>query len=292
MKMIFFTLILSLISSSLLPSFCFADKENTTRVLTYNVWYGFTKKSERKSDWLAYVKSLKPDIVALQELNGYTPEKLADDAKFWGHKYHALLKENGFPTGITSKFPIRDLKRVTDGYHHGMLSCMTGGIQIYNIHLHPGHWEIRHREVDLLLKTLELHRSDQPVLLVGDFNTFSSRDQDHYDQTPDMIPFFRRLDIRWKSNRNLRDDRLDYTHLTKFEKAGYHDLIAERRKVFLGTFPTKLRLDEDNGPPRRLDYFFANSVLTEKCVEARYLVNEKTDILSDHYPAIAEFRIE
>ena len=292
MKMISFTLILSLISSYLLPSFCFADKANATRVLTYNVWYGFTKKSERKSEWLAYVKSLEPDIVALQELNGYTPEKLADDAKFWGHKYTALLKENGFPTGITSKFPMRDLKRATDGYHHGMLSCMTGGIQIYNIHLHPGHWEIRHREVDLLLKTLEQHRSDQPVLLVGDFNTFSSRDQEHYEQIPDMIPFFRRLDIRWKSNRNLRNDRLDYTHLTKFEKLGYHDLIAERRKVFLGTFPTKLRLDEDNGPDRRLDYFFANSVLTEKCVVARYLVNEKTDILSDHYPAIAEFKFE
>ena len=91
---------------------------------------------------------------ALQELNGYTPEKLAEDAKFWGHKYSSLLKEDGFPTGITSRYPISNLKKEIDGYHHGMLSCKTRGIQIYNIHFHPGHWEIRHREVDLLLKTL------------------------------------------------------------------------------------------------------------------------------------------
>ena len=210
--------------------------------------------------------------------------------KFWGHEYSALLKENGFPTGITSKFPISKLKKVMDGYHHGMLSCEIAGMQIYNIHFHPGHWEIRHREVDLLLKTLQVHAPDERVLLVGDFNTFSKRDEEYYNKTSDIIPFFRRLDIRWSSNRNLRDDILDYSHLTKFENGGYQDLIAKRRKSFLGTFPTKLRLDEDNGPSRRLDYFFANKILAERCTSARYLVNEKTDILSDHYPAIAEFK--
>ena len=280
------------ILSSVLPNIYCAEDHSRIRILTYNVWYGFTKKPDRKSEWLAYVKSLKPDVVALQELNGYTPEQLAEDARFWGHEYSALLKENGFPTGITSKFPISKLKKVMDGYHHGMLSCKTGGIQIYNIHFHPGHWEIRHREVDQLLKTLQAHVSDEPVLLVGDFNTFSKRDEDYYNKTSDIIPFFRRLDIRWKSNRNLRDDRLDYSHLTKFENGGYQDLIAKRRKSFLGTFPTKLRLDEDNGPSRRLDYFFANKILAERCTSARYLINDQTDILSDHYPAIAEFEVK
>jgi endonuclease/exonuclease/phosphatase family metal-dependent hydrolase len=76
------------------------------------------------------------------------------------------------------------------------------------------------------------------------------------------------------------------------ERAGYQDIIADRRESFLGTFPTKLRLDEDNGPSRRLDYIFANKVLADKCINARYLINSKTDILSDHYPATAEFEIE
>ena len=84
------------------------------------------------------MKSLNCDIIALQELNEYTPEKLAKEAKSWGHSYSALLKENGFPTGMTSKFPLRNLKKEMAGYHHGMLSCEAGGIQIYVIHLHPG----------------------------------------------------------------------------------------------------------------------------------------------------------
>ena len=291
MKHLYFCFILSFWINFTFLKISHAENINKIRVLSYNVWYGFTKKSERKTDWHNYVKSLKPDIVALQELNGYTPNKLAQDGKSWGHMHSVLLKEEGFPTGITSKFPIRNLKRVLDGYHHGMLSCETGGIQVYNIHLHPGHWEIRHREVDMLLQTLESNDKDKPVLLVGDFNTFSLKDKKYYEQSPDIIPFFRRLDIRWKSNRNLRNDKLDYSHLTKFENAGYQDLIADKRKGFLGTFPTKLRLGEDNGPSRRLDYFFANKVLADKCIEASYLVDEKTDFLSDHYPAIAEFRL-
>jgi endonuclease/exonuclease/phosphatase family metal-dependent hydrolase len=274
------------------PLLLVANERKSVRVLTYNAWYDFTQKADRKPEWLRYVRSLQSDILALQELNGYTEEKLAEDGKFWGHKFTALLKKDGFPTGITSRYPVENLRRVTEGYHHGMLSCKTGGIQVYVIHLHPGHWEIRHQEIDLLLKTLASHQLKEPVLLIGDFNTFSARDQAHYQQSPDMIPFFRRLDIRWKSNRNLRNDRLDYSHLQKIERAGYQDVIAERRERFLGTFPTKLRLDEDNGPPRRLDYIFANKVLADKCIKAQYLINSKTDLLSDHYPAIAEFEIK
>ena len=70
-----------------------------------------------------------------------------------------------------------------------------------------------------------------------------------------LISFlFRRLDIRWKSNRNLRNDKLDYSHLTKFENAGYQDLIADKRKGFLVHFQPNYGC-EDNGLPRRLDYF-------------------------------------
>ena len=273
---------------------CFSNLQDNKniRILTYNIWYGFKKKPDRKKEWIDYIKSLNSDIIALQELNGFTEEVLAKNAKSWGHPHTALLKEDGFPTGITSKYPIKNLEKITEGYHHGMLSCKIGGLQIYVIHLHPGHSEIRHREVNLLLETLMNHKPGEPILLVGDFNTFSIHGTKYYDQTPDIIPFFRRLDQRWKSNRNLRDDQLDYTHLNKFKNAGYIDLIAERRANFMGTFPTKLRLDEDNGPDRRLDYFFANKELSIRCKLAKYLVNPKTDLLSDHYPAIAEFSLD
>ena len=111
MKSLPFFFVLSFLINSSSLKISHAENINKIRVLSYNVWYGFTKKSERKADWHHYVKSLKPDIVALQELNGYTPNKLAQDGKSWGHMHSVLLKEDGFPTGIASKFPIRNLKK-------------------------------------------------------------------------------------------------------------------------------------------------------------------------------------
>ena len=63
-------------------SFCSEDQNNQApidshlRLLTYNVWYGFTQVPERKPLWLEWMKNQKADIVFLQELNEYTPKML------------------------------------------------------------------------------------------------------------------------------------------------------------------------------------------------------------------------
>ena len=67
------------------------------RLITYNVWYGFTKAPDRKDLWIHWMQEQMPDVVSLQELNEYTSEMLAEDAASWGHPYSVLLKEDGFP---------------------------------------------------------------------------------------------------------------------------------------------------------------------------------------------------
>ena len=126
------------------------DRESL-RILSYNVWYGFSKKPGRKERWLKWMAGQEADIVALQELNGYTADKLKADAAKWGHEHSALLKENGFPTGLTSRFPITDIARLREGFHHGLLRCKTNGLVVYVIHFHPSNWEVRIREAKLLL---------------------------------------------------------------------------------------------------------------------------------------------
>ena len=275
----------------LLPHGLYAAKRNhNLKLLSYNVWYGFTKKPERKANYLKFMKAQAPDVVSLQELNHYTPEKLADDAKAWGHPHSVLLKEKGFPTGITSSQPITAVKRTIEGYHHGLLRCQTHGIHVYAIHLHPGNWEIRLREIDLLLKDIATLPGDAKVALAGDFNTFSLHDKPVYDRSEDMIPFFKRLDVRTKG-KNLRDGQLDYRHLKRLENAGFADLIHTKREAFLGTFPTPLRKDEDMGPDRRLDYVFATPSLAASCRAAACIVNETTGLLSDHQPVSATFEL-
>ena len=275
----------------LLPHGLYAAKRNhNLKLLSYNVWYGFTKKPERKANYLKFMKAQAPDVVSLQELNHYTPAKLADDAKAWGHPHSVLLKEKGFPTGITSSQPITGVKRTLEGFHHGLMRCQTHGFHVYAIHLHPGNWEIRLREIDLLLKDIATLPGDAKVALAGDFNTFSLHDKPVYDRSEDMIPFFKRLDVRTKG-KNLRDGQLDYRHLKRLEDAGFVDLIHTKREAFLGTFPTPLRKDEDMGPDRRLDYVFATPSLAASCRAAACIVNETTGLLSDHQPVSATFEL-
>ena len=215
-----------------------AKKEGSElRVLSYNVWYGFTKQPERKKKWLEYVSSLKPDVVSLQELNSYTEEKLAEDARAWGHPHSVLLKTKGFPTGITSVFRSRKshvLWRVSpwfafvqNGWDSGLCNSSSSR-----------HWQIRHREVDLLTRELAKRNPSEKILLAVTSTPFHRETANNIKKRR-HDSFFRRLDKRWKSNRNLREDQLDYTHLEKIEKAGFIDLVAGKRTGFLGTFPTK-----------------------------------------------------
>ena len=117
-----------------------AEKQDTLRIITYNVWYGFTKVPERKGQWIEWMRQQKPDVVSLQELNEYTPDLLEEDAALWDHPYSVLLKEEGFPTGITSRYPIEDIHRYMEGFHHGLIRVNINGIYYYVIHLHPSNW--------------------------------------------------------------------------------------------------------------------------------------------------------
>ncbi len=268
-----------------------ASTAKSVKIVSLNVWYGFSKAPEQKNKALKYLTDLKPDIVSLQELNGYRSSDLERDAGQWGHKYSLLLKEEGFPTGITSNAPIEDVKIQLMGFHHGLLRCQTHGMYVYVIHLHPSNWEFRRQEIQLLLKDIETLPDNSKFILAGDFNTFSPRDKSVYDSSEDFIPFFERLDKQAQGN-NLRDSEIDYWHIEKLEHAGLVDVIAKQRKMFQGTFPTKLREDEDLGPERRLDYIFCSPSLIDSCLSAKCLVNSKTSMFSDHYPVTATFQID
>jgi exodeoxyribonuclease-3 len=138
---------------------------------------------------MVWMNEQKPDVVSLQELNGYTDQKLAEDARRYGHSYSALLKEEGFPTGITSRYPIEDIQRIKEGFHHGLMRVSIRGIYIYVIHLHPSNWEIRKSEINQILENIEGLPTDSKVILAGDFNTFSPLDSSYYAHGR-LEPFF------------------------------------------------------------------------------------------------------
>lgn len=272
------------------------DQPETLKVLTHNVWYGFTKKSEpRYTHWKTWMAAQAPDVVALQELNGYTEDRLAADAAAWGHRHSVLLKTDGFPTGITSRFPITNVQRLREGFHHGLLRCRIAGIWFYVIHFHPSNYARRIEEAGLLQQNAEsLPEQDPRILLIGDFNGFSPADRRHYDQDSRLVPFFQQLDMKNKEARNLNDGHLDYGGLEAILAQGYVDLLDRDRdpsEAFQGTFPTPLVSDEDHGTDRRIDYIFASPSLVPATVSVSILRDAVTDGLSDHYPVTATLRL-
>ena len=283
------------ISALLFALFCPASEAvqagDRTRLITYNVWYGFTKNTDRKGDWLEWMRDQKPDVVSLQELNGYTLEQLQEDAAQWGHPYCALLKEDGFATGVTSRVPLEDVRRIRDGFHHGLMRVKTAGFYLYVIHMHPSNWETRGREIGLILTDVKTLPADASVVLAGDFNTFSTKDQKHYQDHAQLVPFFAARDQRFKE-RNLREGRLDYSVLDRLEAVGFVDLEAKFRSSFQGTFPTQIDKPGDDGDARRLDFVFANAPIVKRCVDAFSVVDAATAKLSDHYPVIVDFQRE
>jgi len=272
------------------------SKPEKLRIVTHNVWYGFTKKTEpRYSNWKRWMKAQAPDVVSLQELNQYTEEKLRSDAESWGHPYSVLLKEEGFPTGITSRYPITDVKRIRQGYHHGLLRCRIQGIWFYVIHFHPSNFQWRVDEAALLKKDVESLPEENPkVVLAGDFNGFSPADQSHYDSDQVLVPFFKSLDQKNPRARNLNDGKIDYGGIQAILDQGYTDLIASQRSPhlpYVGTFPGALVSDQDHGSDRRLDYIFVSPSLREQVESVAILRDPCTEMLSDHIPVAATLRL-
>lgn len=288
--------VLALLTASMQASVTTGGDATSLKLITHNVWYGFTKKPEpRHAQWLAWMKEQAPDVVSLQELNGYTEASLAADAATWGHSYWVLLKEDGFPTGITSRFPIEQVARIREGFHHGLLRCQIKGIWIFVIHFHPSNYEHRIREAALLAAEIaKLPETSPKILLAGDFNGFSPADKANYDGDPNLEPFFTRLDAKNPQARNLNNGRLDYGGLEAILTQGFIDLVASRRKPtdpFVGTFPTPLVADEDHGTLRRLDYIFASPNLVDQVDSAAIVSDATTALLSDHIPVTATLRL-
>ncbi|MBT5396148.1 MAG: hypothetical protein HOJ63_06470, partial [Flavobacteriaceae bacterium] len=64
------------------------------------------------------------------------------------------------------------------------------------------------------------------------------------------------------------------------------------------TFPTPALIDKYNYTPQtivqnrvRIDYILASPALAKYCIEAKIFNQKETDMLSDHYPILAEFSI-
>ncbi len=193
---------------------------------------------------------------------------------------------------MTSRFPIEDVQRFTEGFHHGLIRARIKGNYYYTIHLHPSNREFRNSEIDLILADIKSLPSNASIVLAGDFNSLSPLDSSYYSHEL-LEPFFGQRDAQYNEH-NLNDGRLDYTVLIKLMNAGFTDLENKMRGdnyTFTGSFPTLIEKPGDHGSSRRLDYVFATEGLLPYVHHASVIADDTTQYLSDHLPVIVDFRM-
>lgn len=270
------------------------NQPSTLRIITYNVWKGFEDAPERHTAFIEWMKAQNPDIVALQELKGYTKEQLQSQANEWGHAYSTLLEtKTDYHIGLTSSQPIKTLETNQDMMAHGLLHCKTAGMDLFVTHLSPFTYKKRQDEVTFIAEEIA-SISNESIILLGDFNALSPKDSIWYASTTLYQYFFER-DFIYDSNSNLNKGKLDYSVMSGLDQIGLVDLMNN----YQPTFPTKCKFESNSFSKysqeaiqnilRRIDYIYASPHMSQYSTNVYVVDTDQTNMISDHFPVIAEF---
>ena len=261
------------IAVSWLGCSAFAEVTDTFKIVNWNVLYGFNHKKSVKqgANW---IKKQAADVVALQELNGHNQVGFKELAAEWGHDHAAILKKGGFPVGLTSNQPIKVIERRVKDFHHGYLHCKTHGIHFFVVHFWPG----KYWEADWILdKTAPLIERGEKVIILGDFNGNSRKDEDF------LI-----------ANATLR--KRDYTFVDKVEAKGFVDIVHKHDPEAKISQPSSITiprwtkdLKELKLKRYRIDFVFADKSFAEQSHSGTISLAREIETISDHYPVIVEF---
>jgi len=287
------------------PSFA---QEKTLKLISYNVYWGMRQDStENKSKFAEWIRAQDPDILALQEMNGFTaqnpefapqganPNNLQKLAESYGHPYVFIVREPApdgsisFPVAITSKYPIVNVNRIVENASHGFLTAEIDGYHFVVTHFHPFSSEKRGYEIDQILATVKSKPADQKWFFMGDLNSVSPLDKSAYDDNK-LRDFIREDRKKRPHNKNLgKDDELDYTIQQRVLDFGFVDALKVFHPQFIATAPTKLFYDQSKYP-LRYDYLYVSGNMKDNLVKCEVIKDEFTDTYSDHYPVLLIFK--
>ncbi|MEG1585476.1 MAG: endonuclease/exonuclease/phosphatase family protein [Bacteroidales bacterium] len=256
--------------------------KQTLSILSYNILEGLkggdSGKMKTFRDWM---KKYNPDIILFQEMNKFTDNSLAEFAKSYGHEYSVLLKTTGYPTAISSKYPIQNIQKVLDGQTHGFISCKIKDINIFCCHLSPRLLETRQKEIEqIVARATSWLLPGSKALIAGDLNSYNAYDEMAYGP-------------------NFKSERKKYNPNTPVDYSVTGLLLDRKFKdsytLFSnGMFKATIPVTTDPAFPNkgcRYDYIFLNELLAPACTYSDILRENVTDRLSDHYPVYIRLKM-
>ncbi|WP_316817391.1 endonuclease/exonuclease/phosphatase family protein [Pedobacter nyackensis] len=260
----------------------FAQKE--FKILSYNVLKGLQQDSLIHKEYFEWVKAINPDIVAYQEMNGFTQKSLEQFAAQYSHPYAIQSKLEGFPVALSSKYPIVNVKKVVDNMWHAFIYAKINGIHIFVIHFSPFNLQKKQEEVRNVLAHAAEIPANEKILIMGDFNSVSKRDAAEYSEA--MVKGMQEREKKEAHIRNLNNGQIDYSVIDAVEKAGFKDTFWLTNKKFVHSIPV-VKYGKAN--PKRIDFMFANQAIAKEVKSSVIIHDEHTDNMSDHYPVLVTF---
>lgn len=284
-----FAAIISSILLSASTAFASLDDIKELKIISYNVYNGMKlDESAGKQNFIQWVKAQDVDIIAWQEMNFFTREKLEKFAASFGHKYAVLLKESPddaafFPVAITSKYPIINVTKVVDNMWHGALYADIGKYHFVVTHMNPFWTAKRIDEINLIIDSIKYsHDPEGRWIIAGDLNSFSPADKTEYDKS-NLLEDIKEKQKKRPILENLVDGQLSYTVQQNLLDAGFIDALKLKNKNFVATAPTKVFYDQAS-TPLRYDYIYVSPILKNDVMDVKVLKDDFTDKYSDHYP--------
>lgn len=266
------------------------------RIISYNIFNGFNwgKDEDREQRFIEWIIDKDPEVLALQELCGFTKESLLGLARKWGHEYAEIVKEDGYPVGITSKEPIIVKNKIVDNVGHGLLHVETYGYDFLVTHLNPSNTRKRLDEASIISEYIKKERIER-FMLMGDMNSHSPMDADFMEENAtNLIVKYGR-----QTSTNLRNGRFDYSVISHFLSYPMIDVCREYvTSDKRATFPTPILMNISKHKSarikieERIDYIFVSESMLDKVVDAFIYNQGKTKFLSDHFPVGVDLLIE
>jgi len=252
--------------------------QDRTRIISYNILEGMkTDTTKGKQDFVKWLKSENPDILALQECNKFTQKSLEELARSYGHPYAVLLREQGYPVALTSKFPIVNVDRVLDNMHHGFIVAKIKDLNIIVLHLSPHKYWKRREEIDVILNTIKASQQKEKWIIMGDFNSLSPLDKDNYADG--------------KYAERLKDLAKKHSFHENLVDGKYLDFEVQKRILEFGLHDTAKEKATGNEPKaNRIDYIYVSKDLLPSVAKARFIRDDFTATHSDHVPVIMELK--
>lgn len=260
-----------------------AFSQTAMKVLSYNVYNGFQSDPSIEKQYVNWIRKIDPDIIAYQEMNKFTQDRIEKFAAKYDHSYAVLSKTEGYPVALSSKHPIVNVQKVIDNMTHAYLYATINNTHVFVVHFSPSYYEKRAEELQRVLAHAATLPKGDKILIMGDFNALDRTDADQYGEEllANMLARDKKHD-----QKNLNDGALDYSVMDQLPSAGYKDTYWLVNNQYKHSLPTKKYLTRAT---RRIDYIWANPAIEKEIKKAVIIHDNDTEEISDHYPVYIEF---